>query len=220
MADTGRHGKVIAVNSNKMFLSLVPWLVFSVLVHRLGADAAWLAALAAAGLGAVFLVRDAGSGVKLIDVVGVGTFGLYALAGIVGGLPVSAWVADYGRGTAALLLGAIMLASVAVVPFSEQYARESVAREYWATPAFRAVNRKISALWGSILLVMGIGHLIAGALDPLSVYTPGPRPTDFLLNWAVPAGLILFGVSTTRQLAGTPSDPTPAEAGDQTRAGR
>lgn len=208
------------MNSNKMFLSLVPWLVFSVLVHRLGADAAWLAALAAAGLGAVFLVRDAGSGVKVIDVVGVGTFGLYALACLVGGFPVSAWVADFGRGAAALLLGTIMLASVAVVPFSEQYAREGVARQYWATPAFRAVNRKISALWGGILFVIGIGHVIAGALDPMSASTPGSRPTDFLLNWVVPAGLILFGVSTTRQLAGTSGNPTPAEPVDQTWAGR
>jgi hypothetical protein len=75
---------------------------------------------------------------------------------------VNDWVADYGRGSAALALAAVMLVSSFTVPFTVQYARESVPQEYWHTPTFRAVNRKISLLRAGALAVIGAGHLLAG----------------------------------------------------------
>src|SRR3978361_1260213 len=97
------------MNSKKMFLSLIPWVVFSVVINRRGADAAAIAALAAAALSLVFLVKDRESGIKVIDVPGVLTFGALAGLGFAGGPHVTAWIADYGRGSAALVLAALML---------------------------------------------------------------------------------------------------------------
>lgn len=209
------------MNSTKMFLSLIPWLVFSVLIHRLGFESAGLAALAAAGLGVVFIARSGESGTKLIDVVGVVMFGLLALACLAGGQPVSLWVADYGRGASALVLGAVMLLSVLAVPFTEQYAREGVPPRYWNSPTFHAVNRRISALWGIILLVMGTGHLVAGAVEPESAVVAGSggRPIDFLLNWVLPVGLILLGVSLTRRIAAGAGAPGGEAVPDTAAAG-
>ncbi len=204
------------MNSKKMFLSLVPWVVFSVVINRRGADAAAVAALAAAALSLIFLVKDSQeSRVKVIDATGVLTFGVLAFFGFSGGQSVTDWIADYGRGTAALVLAVIMLASAITVPFTEQYARESVPREYWNSPVFRSVNRKISALWGAVAAVMGLGHLLAGAIDPASNPVSGARPLDLLLNWGVPIALILFAVNRTQQISGgAGSAAPPAQGGD------
>lgn len=206
------------MNSNKMFLSLIPWAVFSVIINRRGSDAAAIAALAAAALSLFFLARESQKGgVKIIDVTGVATFGALAFIGFSGGQSVTNWIADYGRGTAALVLAAIMLASSITVPFTEQYARESVPRESWTSPAFRSVNRKISALWGGAAAVMGAGHLLAGRLDPASNPVAGARPVDLILNWALPIALILFAVNRSKQISdavgsGTPVRPTAGAA--------
>jgi hypothetical protein len=190
------------MNSNKMCLSLIPWAAFSVIINRRGADAAAIAALAAAALSLFFLVRESQKGgVKVIDVTGIATFGALALIGFSGGQSATNWIADYGRGTAALVLAAIMLASSITMPFTQQYARESVPREYWSSPVFRSVNRRISALWGGAAAVMGVGHLLAGRLDPASNPVTGARPVDLILNWALPIGLILFAVNRSKRIS-------------------
>ena len=201
------------MNSKKMFLSLIPWVLFSVVVNRRGADAAAFAALGAAALSLVFLFKDAArSAIKIIDVTGVLTFGGIGVWGLIGGQSVDDWLADYARGGAAIVLAVIMLGSAVTVPFTEQYARESVPQEFWHSPVFRAVNRKISALWGVVVLVMGFGHLLAGLIDPVSNPLSGARPVDLLLNWVVPIGLILLAVKGTERLSATAHDDRPAPA--------
>jgi hypothetical protein len=72
----------------------------------------------------VSLARDRRrGGVKIIDVTGVVTFGALAAAGLAGGPPTAAWIADYGRGSATALLAVIMLAS-AVKPTQADAARQ------------------------------------------------------------------------------------------------
>ena len=203
------------MNSKKMFLSLVPWLAFTFLIHRHGVQAAGIAALVATALAVFFTVRGAATEIKVIDVAGTLVFGGLTLACFAGGPGVTVWVADYGRGLSALLLGLVMLASVAFVPFSEQFARETVPAQYWRSPVFRAANRKISAMWGVVLLVMAFGHLLAAAIDPASSPAGGIRPVDLLLNWVVPAALILAGVTLSGRIAEqaqAAADPTVAAA--------
>lgn len=190
------------MNAKKMFLSLIPWLLFSLMIHRHGADAAGIAALLAAGLALFFLVKDSQHGsVKAIDVTGVTTFGVLAAACFAGGTSVAGWVADYGRGISALVLAVVMLGSTLAVPFSEQYARETVPHQYWGSPVFRSVNRRISAVWGLIVLVMAAGHLLAGKLDPATAPTAGSHPAGLILNWVLPIGLIMLGVNRTRRIS-------------------
>ena len=186
------------MNATKMLLGLLPWVLFSVLTQREGAAAVGIAAVAAVALSAYFMVADRKGGLKIIPVTGVICFGLIAVAAFVGGAGVSQWLADYGRGATALVLAAVILISVLTVPFSEQYARESVPQAYWSSPTFRTVNRKISALWGGVILVMACGHLLAGALDQAAINSgSSARPADLLLNWVIPVGLILLGVKGT-----------------------
>ena len=45
-----------------------------------------------------------------------------------------AFLAGYGRALAAAILAAVIFLLLPVMPFTEQYARESVPREYWHSP--------------------------------------------------------------------------------------
>jgi hypothetical protein len=190
------------MDSKKMFLSFVPWVAFSVLSARHGADGAAAACLVAAGLSLVFAIMGSkNSSVKMIDVLGIVLFGAMAVVAAVGDVHTENRIIDFGRGGAALVLGAVMLISTLFVPFTEQYARDTVDRQYWHSPVFRSVNRRISAVWGVAVLAMGVGHLLAGAIDPASAPHAGARPVDLILNWGLPVLLVLWAVKVTEKLA-------------------
>lgn len=204
------------MNPKRFLLSLLPWVVFSVIVNRAGATSAGSAAVLAAALSLFLIYRDRAHGVKIIDVTGLVTFGLFAVYAFVAGADGATWVADYGRGAATALVGAVMLGSALFMPFSEQYARETVDQKYWDSPVFHAVNKKISAVWGLILLVMAGGHAVAGYLDPAGPVADGSvNPTGLigvLFNWVVPVGLVFIGYRATVAITATTDRPAPVSA--------
>ncbi|MCP9206653.1 hypothetical protein [Streptomyces cucumeris] len=175
-----------------LLFGMAPWVLFSMIADRLGTGAVGWAALAACLGSLVLAVRGAVTdGLKVIDAAGVVTFGALAAIGLASGPDVQRSLVDYGRGGAALVLGTVMLVSAFTVPFTEQYARASIDRRYWGSPAFRAVNRRISLLWAGIILVMAVCHLLAGALGT----------GDILLNWVIPVLLVLGGLKCTEAVA-------------------
>lgn len=190
------------MNGKMMLLGLAPWALFSVLAQRLGADAVAIAALLACTGSAVLAfvgAREKG-GLKIIDVAGLVTFGLIAVLGFLGSSGLDQVLVDFGRGGSALILAVVMGISALTVPFTEQYARDTVDPQYWSSPIFRAKNKKISALWASAVFAMGICHLIAGALAASSTVN-GNYPGNVLLNWVIPIMLIIFALKRTRTIA-------------------
>lgn len=189
------------MNAKRFLVALAPWVLFSLVAERVGADAvggaALLACLGSLGL-AIYGVRD--GGLKIIDGAGVITFAAIALAGFLGCHQVDEFLVHYGRGGAALVLATIMAVSAFTIPFTEQYARESVDPQYWNSPIFRAKNKAISMLWAGVISVMALCHLIAGALAATSAIT-GRHPGNILLNWVIPILLILWAIRRTETLA-------------------
>jgi hypothetical protein len=213
----GLASEELVVNTKNFFLSFLPWVAFSVLATSHGAHGAVTACLVATGLSIWFAVkgsRASQSGrVKLIDATGIATFGAMTVIAALGNTAVQNHVIDFGRGGATFVLGAVMLGSVLFVPFTEQYARESVPQEYWHSPVFRSVNRRISTAWGVAVLLMASGHLLAGAIDPASAPKSGARPVDLLCNWVIPALLVLWAINYTKKVsadAGSATSATPA----------
>ena len=104
-----------------------------------------------------------------------------------------------------------MLGSALIVPFSTQYARASVPKKYWGAPVFRAVNQKISALWGAVMLAMSACHILAGYLQPAGSVADGTvnatAPTGLLLNWILPVGLLFIGYRGTQHIAASGAEP-------------
>lgn len=184
-------------------LGLAPWFLFSLLSHRHGDDSVAIAALCAAALAAVMAWTSRGrGGIKFLDVAGVVTFGAIAVAGFIGGDSLGEWLTNFARGGSTLLLAVLMLISAATVPFTEQYAKDSVPEERWSSPLFRATNRKVSAVWGLAVLFMGVGHVVAGLVEPASAPSDGSRPVDLLLNWMVPIALLVLAGKYTKHAVG------------------
>lgn len=75
------------------------------------------------------------------------------------------FVHRYSRAIAAGL-SAIGFGSLLVVPFTEQYARESVPRQFWSSPQFKPINRHLTTMWALVFAAMVPAHVIAGALEP------------------------------------------------------
>ena len=190
------------MNSKKMLISLIPWVAFTLLAGHAGTGAVgWAAALA--GLLTVAIVawgmRERADGsrssLKAIDAAGIVTFATMAALAFTGSPALHEHIADYGRGSCALILALVMLGSLLVVPFTEQYARESVPRQYWHSPVFRAVNRRISAVFGLAVMVAAACHLYAGYLGANAGLT---HAANLALNWVIPVLAILAAIKYTR----------------------
>ncbi|SCC56641.1 MULTISPECIES: hypothetical protein [unclassified Gordonia (in: high G+C Gram-positive bacteria)] len=203
------------MNAKSMILGLAPWFVFAWAAERLGADHVTLAAIAACALALAVTIYEAvrtGGGWKMIDVAGVVLFGVIALIGIVGDTQVDEALVFFGRGGSAFVLAAVMAVSAFTVPFTEQYARETVDPALWHSPVFRAKNRQISLLWAGAIALMGCSHIVAGLLAS-SASVSGSHPGNILLNWVVPIALIVFAVKRTRAIAdAAPSAPAASTA--------
>jgi hypothetical protein len=197
------------MHSKKMFLSLIPWVLFTIIAGRAGADfvgwAAVVAGLMVVGI-AVKGTREttpngSRSSVKVIDLSGIVTFAVLAGLAFAGSHDLRQNIVWYGRGACALVLALVMLGSLLFVPFTEQYARESVPRQYWNSPVFRGINRHISAAFGVAILVMAGGHFLSGYLESNGDLTSA---LNIILNWVLPVLLVLGALKyTTRVTSGS-----------------
>jgi hypothetical protein len=126
---------------------------------------------------------------------------------------VDGFLADYGRALAAAVLAAVILLTLPVMPFTEQYARETVPQQYWHTPEFRAINQRISAAWGGVVAAMAVSHALAGTFE---VPDPGVRllhrPVDLVFNWIVPGLLVWAAARYTQRVSGAADDAPAAPA--------
>jgi hypothetical protein len=113
----------------------------------------------------------------------------------------AAWVARYARAIAASLLALVAFGSLVFTPFTEQYARESVPREFWSSPRFQHVNRQLTLMWGLVFTAMIPSHVIAGAIDT--------RRANTIFNWVVPVILIVWAANRTGQLSASGGEKRP-----------
>jgi hypothetical protein len=134
-----------------------------------------------------------------------------AVAGFVGGPAVDAWLFEWGRPLVGVVLGLYVLATVPVMPFTEEYARQTVPRQYWGSPTFRRVNRVLSAAWGVAIVVIGAAGLLVTALDAHAVDPSRNNLVDLLLNWVVPIAVIWWMVRFTATYPDRVRGPAPPE---------
>jgi hypothetical protein len=174
-----------------IYLAFVPWLLFSVIVrHDSLLAAAVVALLAAIAVG----VPGVASGrPKLLELGTVLAFVGFTVAAALLDSSASDWLARYARAIAASLLALIAFGSLLRTPFTEQYARESVPREYWSSPRFKHVNRSLTAMWGLVFAVMVPAHVIAGAIDT--------RRANTIFNWVIPIALIVWAAKRTARVS-------------------
>jgi hypothetical protein len=174
-------------------VAFVPWILFSVITRRLEVESAAVAALVAAVLISIPSLRAGRP--KLLELGAILAFIAFTIIAFAADDATRDWLARYARAISAGLLALIAFGSLARTPFTEQYARETVPSEFWGTAAFRAVNRRITAMWGVVFLLMIPSHIIAGAIDTRRAFT--------IFNWVIPIVLIVFAVKWTARLSGS-----------------
>jgi hypothetical protein len=182
-----------------MIWSFAPWMVFLAGV-RVG-NVYW-----GAGLGAVVAIIVLARALSrhkahLFDYVGVIYFiGMLVLLAILEPHNIATW-GRYAQAVAHGSLCVIVFASVLINrPFTEGYAREQAPKEIWNSPAFRAFNRRISAVWGLAFLVGTLSMVLAGATDSRQI----------LLRVIIPFGALAAAFTYSEREAASAKEPQQA----------
>lgn len=162
------------------FVGFAPWIIYWVVANS---PSTWLYGAAGAALAAIILaipsIRQ--RRIKELDAVTIVFFVGLTIAGIVVGAHDRDWMDTYSNPLSSGMLAVLALGSLAFVPFTERYARESTPPQVWNQPAFKRTNRILTLLWGLVFAVMAICGLIAVAFPSTSDWT----------NWVIPIVLIV-----------------------------
>lgn len=163
----------------KAFQGFVPWIIFWVV----SGPSTWEYAAAGAFLASLILLIPSHrhGGVKLLEIVSVVFFAGLTVAGLVFDHSRLMWLETYSQAIASGLLAVVVLGSLAFVPFTEQYAREQVPRQFWSTPTFKQVNRTLTLVWGLTFLLCAV----------LGVLAQHDRGGSAWLNWLIPIVLVV-----------------------------
>lgn len=196
---------------SNIYVAFVPWLLFSVITTHAEVRAAAVIALVAAVVISLPSIRDGRP--KALEIGAIIAFVGFTIVALTADAETREWLARYARAIAAALLALIAFVSLLRTPFTEQYARESVPREYWSSPRFKAINRQLTTMWGFVFLLMVPSHVAAGAIDTHRAAT--------LFNWVIPVGLVVIAVKWQERLADADddvadaSDPSPPSEAEQ-----
>lgn len=134
-----------------ILLGLTPFIAFFVLMRAVSPLAGLIAGLLASALLGVRMWQR-GESIKILE---IGSLVLFAGLVVYTLVAAPVWTVASVRLAVDGGLLAIVLVSLAIGrPFTLQYAREQVAKEFWTTPRFIAANRLITAVWAGALVVL------------------------------------------------------------------
>jgi hypothetical protein len=105
-------------------------------------------------------------------------------------------------------MGAVILALVPVVPFTEQFARQTTLQAYWSSPTFKKINRVLSMGWGLAIFAVGISRVAAVAINEHTTR----RLPELVLGLALPSVIILYRLKFSKSYPDrvTHAEPAPA----------
>ena len=172
-----------------LILSFLPLIAFSLLTRLLPSGDIGIAALVAALCAAVatVAVRPVWPP-KVLNACSLVLFAVLAVAGFTGSAGTDRWLATWAAAGVGLVIGLVILALVPVIPFTEQFARQSTPQAYWSSPTFKQINRVLSLGWGAALIGIGLFRLAAVAVNGHTTR----RLPDLLLGLAIPALITVY----------------------------
>jgi hypothetical protein len=190
-----------------LILSFLPLIAFSLLTRVLPSGDVGAAGLVAALCAAVATaaVRPVWPP-KILNATSLVLFTALAVAGFAGSAGTDRWLATWAGSGAGLAVGLVIVALIPVMPFTEQFARQSTPKAYWGSPTFKKINRVLSAGWGAAILASGVARVAAAVVER----TGSHRVADLLLGTAIPVVIIIYMLKFTRAYPGRVSH---AEAG-------
>ncbi|MFB8272525.1 hypothetical protein ACFC96_38905 [Streptomyces sp. NPDC055955] len=173
--------------TGNLLFAFAPWIIFDVVASPSTWEYAALAALVAA---VVLNLPDLRRGsFKALEVVGILFFGVMAVLALFLDRQDMLWLETYAQVLSSAVIAVVALASLAFVPFTEQYARESTPREVWSSPVFRHVNRVLTLVWGGVFVA-------TAALGLVALHTTSGA--DWF-NWVIPVVLLVLAARFTER---------------------
>jgi hypothetical protein len=150
-----------------ILFSLSPFIAFFVLM-RLVHPLAGLAGAFAVSLLLSFRQWHRGESVKVLEIGSLVLFGALVFYTLVAA---PAWTVATVRLAVDTGLFAIAFVSLLVgQPFTLQYARESVPKEFWSSPLFLSTNRRITAAWTAAFAVMAGADVAAQYVEAIPLW--------------------------------------------------
>jgi hypothetical protein len=172
-----------------LILAFAPLIVFSLLARFLPHGDIGLAGLAAAVIAlAVILTNRPVWPPKILNICSLVLFTVTAILGFTLGKNDDRWLATWGGAGVGLILGLIILVLVPVIPFTEQFAKETVPQAEWSSPTFKKINRVLSAAWGAAIFAIGLARVAAAAIDRHNPH----RLLELLLGLGVPVVITVY----------------------------
>ena len=171
-----------------LILAFLPLIAFSLLSRILPHDYIGVAGLVAAVIALIAIATSRPWWPpKILNTCSLVLFALIAVLGFTLGKNDDRWLATWGGSGIGLVIGLIILALIPVMPFTEQFARESVPPSQWASPTFKKINRVLSAAWGAAIFALGGSRVAAAAINGHTTR----RLPELLLGLAVPLVIIV-----------------------------
>jgi hypothetical protein len=172
-----------------LILGFLPLVTFSLLARLLPSHDFGLAALISAVVAVIAIAAHrplwppmilTGSSLVLLAVLTI--VGFAASAGT------DRWLATWMAPAFAGVIGLIILALVPVMPFTEQFARQSTPQQYWSSPTFKQINRVLSLAWGGATVVIGISRIVAAAIKNQG----GGHVLQLVFSAAIPVVILIY----------------------------
>ena len=177
------------MKSLTLVLAFLPLIVFSVLARFLPHGYIGVAGLVAAVAAlAAILTSHPIWPPKIINSCSLVLFTVTAILGFTLGKNDDRWLATWGGAGVGIILGLIILVLVPVIPFTEQFARETVPPAEWSSPTFKKINRVLSAAWGVAIFAIGLARVAAAALDRHHPH----RLLELLVGLGVPLVIVVY----------------------------
>ncbi|MGA5566425.1 hypothetical protein ACPCUV_35390 [Streptomyces platensis] len=189
--DTAAGGRLSHLLDSPV-IGMSPWIAMAVLVGPGRFELAVSIALAlAVAIVIAGRIRRPGSSFKILEIADVVFFAVMAIIGIFASPATHRWLENYSGEVASIALMAIALGSMACrVPFTLQYAREQVPREFWGDPRFLRTNYYITGAWGAAFAVAAI----AGAYGDLVLH----NSNNLWTGWVIQIAAIIAALQFTQ----------------------
>jgi hypothetical protein len=197
-----------------LILAFLPLIAFSLLSRILPHDYIGVAGLVAAVIALIAIATSRPWWPpKILNTCSLVLFALIAVLGFTLGKNDDRWLATWGGSGIGLVIGLIILALIPVMPFTEQFARESVPPSEWTSPTFKKINRVLSTAWGAAIVAVGASRVVAAAINGHTTR----RLPDILLGLVIPAAIVVYMLKFSKSYPDriTHSESAHARAGHQ-----
>jgi hypothetical protein len=178
-----------------LIIAFLPLVVFSLMAKWLPGGDIGIAGVVAAAIAAIALVAIRPHWPPKI--LHVTQFVMFAVIAIIAYAFKSddSWLHTWSGAGIGIVLGAVILLLLPFMPFTEQYARESVPRQRWSSPTFKKINLVLSGMWGVAIIGLGLSRVAAEAIDR---HTSSHTLPQALLGLIVPLGILIYMIKYSK----------------------